>query len=249
MEKQKKSIGAIALVVLLLILTIVSLILATYAWAKYTTTRTGSATATVAAWNVDFSQSGTFVESASHVATGKVAPGTQGSFTVGITPTNTEVCFNYSIVVNNIKFYRDRIASDGEGDTPIALTDATVLGTYNNGTQDVNVTVADLKSHIDVYYTANNTDIDIVRTENATQQNPATEVTGTYDITANPALSGNNTIKWKWDFQLDEGTDAQKLTYNGIDTAAGTYANDHGLTMEINYTITATQVRPGAQNH
>ena len=36
MEKQKKSVGTIALVVLLLIVTIASLVLATYAWSTYT---------------------------------------------------------------------------------------------------------------------------------------------------------------------------------------------------------------------
>ena len=53
MENNKKSVGKTVLIVALLIVTIAALVLATYAWAKYTSTTDGTATAQVAKWNVN----------------------------------------------------------------------------------------------------------------------------------------------------------------------------------------------------
>jgi len=104
-QKQKRSAGTIALVVLLLIVTIASLVLATYAWAKYSRRESGSATANVARWNVDISSDGSaFTQQYTHVVNGKIAPGTQGSFDVSIALNDTEVCVAYQVLLNGVKY-------------------------------------------------------------------------------------------------------------------------------------------------
>ncbi len=102
-QKQKKSVGTVLLVILLLIVTIASLILATYAWAKYTSQETGSATAQVAKWNVDVKfANNDFTETASHVLAKRLAPGMSGSFDITINPNSTEVDFDYDIILENV---------------------------------------------------------------------------------------------------------------------------------------------------
>ena len=62
MEKQKKSVGTTLLVILLLIVTIAALVLATYAWAKYTEkVAENTASVQVAKWNVNATVNGTAV--------------------------------------------------------------------------------------------------------------------------------------------------------------------------------------------
>lgn len=119
MEKQNKSAGKTALIVLLLIVTIVSLVLATYAWAKYTTTTEGNATAVVAKWNVagnstDLTWSKTFT----HVVAERLAPGTNGTIPVSFGINDTEVDVEYTITLvsaenkpTNLKFYTDSTKS------------------------------------------------------------------------------------------------------------------------------------------
>lgn len=112
-QKRKGSAGTIALVVLLLIVAIVSIILATYAWAKYTTTKTGKAEVAVAKWDVTFN--GTLTNHQyQHVKTGKLAPGTTGQFAMNFSSENTEVAYDYTILIKNLankptnlKFYTD----------------------------------------------------------------------------------------------------------------------------------------------
>lgn len=254
MEKQKKSIGAIALVILLLILAIVSLILATYAWAKYTSTRTGSATAEVAAWNVTFSDNSnnTLTHSYSHVVEGKIAPGTDGSFDVTVNPGSSEVCFNYTIKIDSVQFI------DPNGNV---LADTTTLS--NNGTPEDtsdDVTLGQLRSHI--RFTYNNTDL----TDGTNVISGSYGLSGTnHNSTTNAGFSDSSngvyTISWAWPYELtgDGVTAEQKAAYNKIDTAAGEYSNanavtannvtTNGLRLKVNYTATAVQVQPGNQNH
>ena len=105
-QKQKKSVGTIALVVLLLIVTIASLVLATYAWAKYSSKSDNNpATAQVAKWNVTFdSGSNQFSGTRSHIVTGNIAPGTKGSFDIEILPNDTEVCIAYQIAIDGVSY-------------------------------------------------------------------------------------------------------------------------------------------------
>ena len=115
MENKKKNTGAIALVVLLLIVTIASLVLATYAWAKYTTTTSGETTAVVAKWNVSGSSSDlTWSKTFTHVVAERLAPGTNGTIPVEFGINDTEVDVDYVITLvsatnkpTNLKFYTD----------------------------------------------------------------------------------------------------------------------------------------------
>ncbi len=122
-QKQKKSVATIALVVLLLIVTIASLILATYAWAKYSRRESGSAVANVAKWDVDISaNSDSFTQQYSHVVNEKIAPGTQGSFDVSIALNDTEVCVAYQVILNGVQY--TTTATDGNSNS---LLDATKM--------------------------------------------------------------------------------------------------------------------------
>ena len=238
MEKQKKSIGAIVLVILLLIATIVSLILATYAWAKYTSTQSGSATAEVAKWNVSFNEGkNSFTGHYNHVVDGKIAPGTEGEFTITPTASSTEVCFDYTIKIDNVQL----------------LNGTTVLG--NDDVLADGVTVAQVLSHIQF------------KSGSTVLSNGAAgtgELTGTYNLgtTNHNSTTGtssdptSHTITWVWPYQLTtEGATAEeKAAYDKIDTAAGKFAagttgegenaKANDLKLKVNYTITAVQVNP-----
>lgn len=115
-QKQKKSTSLVVLVVLLLIVTIASVILATYAWAKYTTTLPeSSATAVTAKWNVNGESSDlTWSKTFTHVVASKLAPGTNGTIPVTFGINDTEVDVKYTITLvsvenkpTNLKFYTD----------------------------------------------------------------------------------------------------------------------------------------------
>ncbi len=229
-----KSTGTTALIVLLLLVTIAALILATYAWAKYTSTQTGNATATVAKWDVSFTPGNdSFTGDYSHVVDGKIAPGTSGTFDVTVDPGSTEVCFDYSIEITDVEFL------NGSSDTPLA--DSTVLK-ERSAAEGGNITLGMLKSHI-VFTDESNNDV-----------TNGTAITGRYDLngtthnstTGAAATDGTVTVTWTWAYALTSGTDAQKAEYDAIDTAAGEYADANGLRMKVNYTATATQVNPNS---
>lgn len=234
MEKQKKSVGTIALVILLLIVTVVSLILATYAWAKYTTTQSSNATAPVAKWNVSFTpDNSTFVGHYSHVVDGKIAPGTTGTFDITVVPSTTEVCFNYTIKIDSVQFLN--------GET--VLPDSTVLK-ERTAEEGGNITLGMFRSHIVFKDSANNDITDGTNVISGTY-----DLGGTHNSTTGAALTGTNTVTWTWAYE--QGTGAAATTYDEIDTAAGEYAAKTGndFKMKVNYTATAVQVEPNAANH
>lgn len=112
---QNKSTGKTVLIVLLLLITIASLILATFAWARYTTVIAGSSSAQVAQWDVEFENSSSKItKTYNHVVEDKLAPGTDGSITMAITSANTETAYDFAISIKNLqnkptnlKFYSD----------------------------------------------------------------------------------------------------------------------------------------------
>ena len=136
MEKQNKSAGKTALIVLLLIVTIASLVLATYAWAKYTSTSEGSTNAVVAKWNVggnstDLTWSKTFT----HVVAERLAPGTNGTIPVTFGINDTEVDVKYTITLvsatnkpTNLKFYTDSTKTTEITVGGIAYTNTIAVG-------------------------------------------------------------------------------------------------------------------------
>ena len=235
MEKQKKSFGTIALVVLLLIVTVVSLILATYAWAKYTTTAPQqTATAEVAKWNVSFNNGGTFTQSYSHVSSGKIAPGTSGTLTVQPVPGTTETCFDYKIHIDSVRLLNGSNALADNVELADGVTVSEVLGHISFTCGSVDLKNTDIVGSYDL---ANNT-------------NPAgthNSSTGAINNKSTGADFANDTYTFTWNWPYSTTGDAAAVAaYDLIDTAAGKYAAQTGndLKLEIKYTCTATQTNP-----
>lgn len=234
-QKQKKSVGTIALVVLLLIVTIASLILATYAWAKYTSKTTGTAQAEVAKWDVTFSDVDTnFVGTYTHITDTKIAPGSSGTFDITVNPGTTETCFNYVIKIESFEF----VGADGKVLDPTTVLEAKTAETAEiDGVKalDKDITVVDLRNHIVV------TDED-----GHTLATGSEATTGAWHINACADKKSNDTsktISWAWAYQ--DTTDDE---YDVVDTAAGRYvAAGNTLRLKFNYKITATQIAPVRQ--
>lgn len=230
MEKQKKSVGTIALVVLLLIVTVAALVLATYAWAKYTTTAPQqTATANVAKWNVSFDYGGTFTQNYTHVSTGTIAPGTSGEITIQPVPGSTETCFDYTIHMD--KFVLMNGDSEMNPDDVIKASDGTnaavkvsdVLGHISLTCGSVNFKTTDLVGSYDLSGTTHNG-------ASGSLQNKSTGATFSSNV---------YTITWNWPY--DDGSD--NAAYDRIDTALGEYAAQTGndIKLKVNYTCKATQ--------
>ena len=137
MENQKKSKGTTALVILLLIVTVAALVLATYAWARYTATLdNATATVDVAKWNVSAGNStATFTKTYTKVVDKQMAPGTSGSMDAVIDVTGTEVDVEYQVTLlsvtdkpTNLKFYSDAAHSQ-EIDVTSIPADGVQVGT------------------------------------------------------------------------------------------------------------------------
>lgn len=128
--ENKKSTGKTALIVLLLIVTIVSLVLATYAWAKYTTTDNGTATAQVAKWNVTANTADlTFSKKFTHVVDpNKLAPGTDGTFSASLDVTGTEVDVAYTITIDKIENKPTNLILKDDQNNVLAVN-STITGT------------------------------------------------------------------------------------------------------------------------
>lgn len=138
--ENKKSKGTMALVILLLIVTIASLVLATYAWAKYTSeVGTGEATAVVAKWNVTGNSSGalTWSETYTNVVTNRLAPGTSGKMPITFSVNDTEVEVKYTITLTgytnkptNLKLYGCS-TTGAKNATALTLTEAKTASNVN----------------------------------------------------------------------------------------------------------------------
>lgn len=232
-QKQKKSVGTIALVVLLLVVTIASLVLATYAWAKYTSKTTGTAQAEVAKWDVTFSDDDdNFTGTYTHITAGKIAPGASGSFDITVDPGDTETCFQYVIKIDSFEFVND---------AGTVLPTTTVLEAATADTAAIDgvtsdVTIADLRDHI------------VVKDGN-TVLNTNSTITEQWHIDGctSSTTATSKTISWAWAYE-GTGNDAAKAAYDVVDTAAGRYvAAGNTLKLKFNYTITATQIAPVRQ--
>lgn len=239
-QNKKNNAGTVALVVLLLIVTIAALILATYAWAKYSATpEVNTATANVAHWNVSLGSNNTnFVQTYNHVVNTKIAPGTKGSFEVEISGlADTEVCVAYQVTldgvtftpatgtISHLKFFKD--ASFNEEIVP-------------GGASSTNIAFAgtiDLDDH------------------EATPANSAKTDANT--VGAAGTVEGGKlkkTIYWVWPYDYAEANnitayqgniEATPEAYDAADTAVG----EGGVTsMSLAFTVKAWQVDPGASD-
>ena len=131
-QPKKKNAGLTALIALLLVVTTVASCIGIYAWARYISSQNGNATAPVAKWNFNVSlKKGQntvtlgsdpidLATTAAHVANGKIAPGTSGTFDIEIDTTGTEVDLQYDVTISlencprNITFSRKTGESGGE---------------------------------------------------------------------------------------------------------------------------------------
>lgn len=102
--ENKKSTGTTVLIILLLVVTVASLILTTYAWAKYTSNTEATATAQVAKWDVTVgTDTSKFQQTYTHVLDERIAPGTKGQLdaTVKVSQ-DTEVDVDYKIFIEDV---------------------------------------------------------------------------------------------------------------------------------------------------
>lgn len=157
MEKEKKN-NNIGIIAILAVLLIAVLAFGIWAWSKYTTTLNGNGTAVVAKWNFGTTSSTELkninLASASfnNVADKKIAPGTSGSFDVGVSANDSEVSIDYVIKLSNIKnkpanlhFYKDA------GHTQLADTLDTGDGVSYSGRLDYNKTTPATKT-VTIYW-------------------------------------------------------------------------------------------------
>ena len=226
MEKQKKSVGTIALVILLLIVTIISLVLATYAWAKYTTTsNTETANAVVAKWNVAASVNGTaqWTKTFNHVVPTKMAPGTSGVIPVTVDVTGSEVCVHYEVYVTGVtnkpkhlKFY------EATGTTGNFVKSGEILGNTSLNVENATVptTAGDVKI-FDGYLG--------LAGDNHNTTTGATQTKTRY-------------LMWEWPYSLDSENATEVAEYDAIDTADGNAA----ATMSVSIKVVMTQVDPNS---
>lgn len=133
MEKQTNSVGKTALIVILMIAVIALSVFATYAWAKYTTTANGTATAQVAKWNVSATGGDlTFTKTFTHVVEERLAPGTNGSFSASLDVTGTEVDVEYTITIDDITNKpTNLVITDAQGN--VLTKGSTITGTLPVG--------------------------------------------------------------------------------------------------------------------
>lgn len=180
--ENKKSTGKTALIVLLLIVTIASLVLATYAWAKYTTTENGTATAQVAKWNVTANTAAlTFEKEFTHVVKDQMAPGTNGSFSASLDVTGTEVDVDYTITITEITNKpTNLILKDSDGNE--LAVNSTITGTIT--TADTTKTAQEVITWEWPYETAGNVTVNGV------------EMTGDEADTADGIAEADMTIKY-----------------------------------------------------
>ena len=105
MEEQKNSKTGLILTIILALATIAAVLTTAWAYSKYTKEYNGSGNANVAKWNVtiDSNNAKEIVSHQQHVYSGKIAPGTSGSFVVEINTNDTQVDVKYSIVIDEMQ--------------------------------------------------------------------------------------------------------------------------------------------------
>lgn len=194
MKKQNKVWGRVGMIALVLCLITTCLMAGTFA--KYTSTYTGSATATVAKWSPEFKSGSTTVSDNftvaiedtslnSKVTDAKIAPGTDGSFAIEVAPNGTEVAFDYTITVDtahaekiptNLKFYSDAAFTTELSGSTNTVTGSVALGATSSSTSTIYWKWAYETTSGDTADTADGTaaaTMSVPITLTATQQNPS----------------------------------------------------------------------------
>lgn len=182
--------------VLTIALTLVTTSLIGGTLAKYTTEVTGTGSATVAKWSFDaYGKKGeesftvTLTDTANtDVTSGKIAPGSKGSFNIVIDATGSETALDYTIKFENIensianlKFYSDASRTN-------EITDLTTTTALNGSIALTDVGTTVIKT---VYWEwkddVKNNASDTAEGVAATKMTFDIKVTGTQTVEANPA--------------------------------------------------------------
>ena len=120
--KQNRTRFKVILGILLILITI-SVCVAMYAWAWYTTFGNGSIEAQVAKWDVQFGMGNTvFTNSYDYVVSERLAPGTEGQYTMVLNSQDTEVAYAYKIEIRNIINKPQNLKFYNSSDEEIILT-------------------------------------------------------------------------------------------------------------------------------
>lgn len=231
MEKQTKNNSKAVLhfiAIVLTVITIISLAIGLFAMSKYTANQSGNATAPVAKWNFNLSlKSGatsvsgntslnladTQSTASTHVAEGKIAPGTSGQFDIEIDTRETDVAMLYDVAMGMSNCPRNIIFSKkGPGENDFTVISAAKTGDENERARTVSfskyLTLNDIT-------TANTNDTKFVET---------IKWEWPYELTGNdPATNQPYTAE-------------QKTAYDLRDNA------DQGRTVTINITAVGTEV-------
>lgn len=146
--KTKKSNPVLFLVAILLIAIImISSSIGLYAWAKYTSSQSGNATAVIAKWSFDLKlKNGSAAETTetinladtidyTHVQTGRIAPGTSGEFQVIVNTTGTEVDCQYDVTIVLSNCPRNITFSRTDDSNPAVTTELSAGGADNSTTR------------------------------------------------------------------------------------------------------------------
>lgn len=110
MDKSKNKTKTI---VILTLFAILLLLIGIFAYSKYTTKITGSASTSVAKWNfgtttvltgLDLAKTSgaTIFDTVHNVTADRIAPGTSGNFAISLNTTGSEVAVQYTILLSNI---------------------------------------------------------------------------------------------------------------------------------------------------
>ena len=198
MEKDKKNYGKSILVVLLLLITMVALVFATYAWARYTSTASGNVRANIARWDVTLSSDTTrFVRTYEHVVTGKMAPGTEGQIDIALAANDTDVNFDFELALNDVNnlnnkpahvlFYRTRTENGG------TVTFSDPIGSAADT----------LKGRVTVVDSSDGSKLPTPQIQFITGYSNDTTPVPTYSTATNlTGDAGNLTIYWTWPYDL-----------------------------------------------
>ena len=139
--------------IVLTVTTIVSLAIGLFAWSKYTANINGNANAAVAKWNFNLSlKSGsttvtanqtlnlatTQYETSSHIADGKIAPGTSGTFDIEIDTLGTEVSMLYDVTIGMTNCPRNiTFSKKGPGESSFTVISPMQTGDTNERTRTI----------------------------------------------------------------------------------------------------------------
>ena len=271
-EKQNKISSKVVLhfiAIVLTVVTIVSLALGLFAWSRYTAIQNGNATAEVAKWNFNVSlkkgdnpvtlSSGAIdlATTTTHVADGKIAPGTSGQFNIIVDTRGTEVSLNYDVNITMTNCPRNiTFSKKGPGENSFTVISAGGAENNANGGRTISFNKDLSLSDVTTANTNNKTFVETIAWDwpyELTGNNPATnqpytaEQKNAYDLRDNADQGKSVTL----DIAVT-GTEILSTGSNspqedqGVGTPVGEAitTSDYGKYVNIGTTILSTYADP-----